>query len=148
MAFQVEHARWHPKEATALPCYGDLILKMESNGMQLAKYDIIYHQKRAKKIVCRPKKVRSWSITDIELYLSCDAPREPMPAMPTFKHPATALSHTTTSETSQFKGGTCWKFQSAKGCDGSCLWPTTHNCYSCGGPHSTRTCPSNTNSTG
>ncbi len=49
MAFWAEHARWHPKEATG---YGDLILKMECHGMQWAKDDIIYRQKREKKIVC------------------------------------------------------------------------------------------------
>lgn len=76
MSFQAEHAHWHPKEATVLPYYGDLILKMESQCMQWAKYVIIYCQKRAKKIVRCPKKVCSWNVTDIELYLNCDAPRE------------------------------------------------------------------------
>ncbi len=33
------------------------------------------------------------------------------------------------------------EFLSAKGCDGSCMWPNTHCCYSCGGPHLTKTCP-------
>ncbi len=47
---------------------------MESLGIQWAKYGVIYHQKWAKKIIRRPKRVLSWSITDIELYLSWDAP--------------------------------------------------------------------------
>ncbi len=41
----------------------------------------------------------------------------------------------------QMQSGTCWRFQSAKGCDGTCLWPHTHQCYSCGRDHSTRLCP-------
>ncbi len=51
MAFQAENAGWHPKKSTALPVYGDLILKMERAGMQWAKYDVIFRQKRAKQIV-------------------------------------------------------------------------------------------------
>ncbi len=39
------------------------------------------------------------------------------------------------------QSGTCWHFQSAKGCDRTCLWPHTHQCYSCGRDHSTRLCP-------
>ncbi len=33
MAFQAENAPWHPRESTALPAYGDLILKMEHARM-------------------------------------------------------------------------------------------------------------------
>ncbi len=38
------------------------------------------------------------------------------------------------------QSGICWRFQSAKGCDGTCLWPHTHQCYSCGRDHSIRLC--------
>ncbi len=39
------------------------------------------------------------------------------------------------------QSGTCWRFQSAKRCDGTCLWPHTHQCYYCGRDHNTRLCP-------
>ncbi len=83
----------------------------------------------------------SWSITDIELYLNCEAPREMVHAGEFAKRPMQAQSATSTQESPQFKAETCWKFQSPKGCEGSCLWPTTHNCYGCEGPRATRVCP-------
>ncbi len=76
MAFKCKNARWHPREATALPAYRDLILKMEKAGRQWAKYNVISRQKKAKQIIHRPRKVKNWSITDIKLYLSCNAPKE------------------------------------------------------------------------
>ncbi len=109
--------------------------------MLWAKYDIIFRQKRAKQIVRRPKKVKNWTVTDIELYLCCDAPRESSHKPQPYKRTQTISLPQSSSEGLQFKSGTCWKFQSSKRCEGSCLWPNTHNCYSCGGPHSTKTCP-------
>ena len=138
LAFQAENARWHPKEATALPAYGDLILKMEDLNMQWAKYDVIFRQKRAKQIIRRPRKVKSWSTTDIELYLSCEALREPTRAPTTKKQPFSAS--TQQPDNNHYRSGTCWKFQSPKGCEGPCLWPSTHKCYTCGGPHPTNQC--------
>ncbi len=118
MAFQAENARWHPKESTALPAYGDLILKMERAGMQWAKYDVIFRHKRAKQIIRRPKKVKNWSVTDIELYLCCDAPREPSHKPQPYKRTHTSSTQQTSTEGSQFKAGTCWKFQSFEGVRG------------------------------
>ncbi len=109
--------------------------------MEWAKYDVIYRQKRAKQIVRRPKKFKSWSVTDIELYLSCNSLHEVCPKLQAYKQAHAPPSSTNSGEGPQFKSGTCLKFQSAKGCDGSCMWPNTHSCYSCGGPRSTKTCP-------
>ncbi len=108
LAFHAENARWHPCEATALPAYGDLILKREKSGMQWARYDIISRQKRAKQIVRRPRKVKNWSVTDIELYLNCDVPREVYYKGTTTKCAPPQTTQQPSSEGSLFKAGTCW----------------------------------------
>ncbi len=121
LAFQAENDWWHLKESTALPAYGDLILKMEHAGMVWAKYDVIFCQKRAKQIVRKPRKVKSWSVTDIELYLCCEAPWETLRSVNAKRAPFAATQqqgHQSSSEGHQFKSGRCWKFQSAKGCEG------------------------------
>ncbi len=141
MSFQAENAHWLPRESTSLPAYGNLILKMKRAGIKWAKYDVIFRQKHTKQIVRRPRKVKNCSVTDIELYLCCDAPREACHKPQPYKRTEALSSAQTASDEPQFKSGTCWKFQTAKRCEGSCLWPNTHNCYSCGGPHSTRICP-------
>ncbi len=112
MAFQTENAGWHPKESTVLPAYGNLIFKMERIWMQRAKYDVIFRQKCVKQIIRCPKKVKNWSVTDIELYLCCDAPRESSHKPQPYKPTQNLSPPQTSNEGSHFQAGTCWKFQS------------------------------------
>ncbi len=107
MAFKVANAHWHPRESAALPAYGDLILKIECAGIQWAKYDVIFRQKRAKQIVRLQRKVKNWHMTDIELYLCCDAQREACHKPQPYKRTQALSSPQTVSEGPQFKSGTC-----------------------------------------
>ncbi len=71
LAFMAEHMRAFPKEAVSMPCYMDSIIKMKESGLQWLKYDMVFRQKRGKRIARDSKKVGSWSRTDLVLYLEC-----------------------------------------------------------------------------
>ncbi len=164
MAFTVEHLRAFPKDAWSMPGHVDLIIKMKATNMLWLKYDTLVCQKRAKRIARGSRKIKSWASTDVILYLACQPPRL-LQKPKTFSQrpsmgPPTGQSHHQCQPVDQqtqgtqlqlptqggipMQSGTCWRFQSAKGCDGTCLWPHTHQCYSCGRDHSTRTWSSRT----
>ncbi len=145
MAFLTEHVRAFPKDAPSMQGYVDLIIKMVS-GMLWLQYNMLL-QKRANKIDMGSRKIKNWAVTDIVLYLACQPPRSATRfsgSNPTSHRPSLGLSAgptttaaTTNIVTTTFTGGilmqsrTCPHFQSARGCDGLCLWPHTHQCYSC-----------------
>jgi hypothetical protein len=133
-AFQSEHVRFFPKDAPHMPKYVDLILKMSTSYMQWLQYDFTFRTRRAKKALRNPKKVKGWGQTDIELYIACNSRVLPKPLKPSKPGPS-EVSH----QGPDMPKGTCWKFQGV-GCDGACLWPDTHKCYKCSGPHPTKSC--------
>jgi hypothetical protein len=139
-AFLVEHQRAFPKDALTLPKYLDLIMQMEANGMDWATYDLSFRLQRAKR-ARRASVLSPWSKTNIELYIGCQAQPQPRatPRAPKAKAAATSFSPGSSS-TDNMKSGTCWKFQYGKGCDGTCMWPHTHICEKCSGPHPTKQC--------
>ncbi len=109
--------------------------------------------------------VRSFprDVTDIVLYLVCQPPRAVAKVggnklarsslgLPTSQYQPQQPQLTQQAQPSQqqppsqggilMQSGMCWRFQSARVCDGSCLWLRTHQCYTCGGDHRTKVCPS------
>ncbi len=136
----------------------------ESWGMLWLRYDTHLRQKRAKKIDRGLRKARNWAVTDIVLYLACQPPRpiirvggnklarpplvlsasqyhfqQPQPPQQVQPSQQQPPSHGGIP----MQSGTCWRFRSDRGCDGSCLWMHTHQCYTCGGgDNCTKVCPS------
>ncbi len=161
MASTVEHLRAFPKDALSMPGHDDEIIKMKATNMLWLKYDTLVRQKDAKRIARDSRKVKSWTSTDVVLYLACQPPtllqkpktfsQRPSMGPPTGQshhqhQPVAQQSQGTqlqlpTQGGIQMQSGTCWRFQSTKGCDGTCLWPHTHQCYSCGRDNSTTLCP-------
>ncbi len=163
MAFQAEHVRSFPKDAPSMPGYVDLITKMKVGGILWLLYDTLLRQKRAKKIDRGSRRVKYWAVTDIVLYLACQPPRavakvggnklaRPSPRLPTSQYQPQQPQLTQQAQPSPqqppSQGGIlmqsrmCWCFQSARGCNGSCLWLHTHQCYTCGADHCTEVCTS------
>ncbi len=61
LTFMAEHMRVFPKEAVSMPGYMDSIIKMKVSRLQWLKYDMLFRQKRGKRIARGSKKVGSWS---------------------------------------------------------------------------------------
>ncbi len=72
-AFQIEPLRAFPKDAVTMPAHIDQIVKMKNSGMQWQCYNVMYRQKRGKKIARGSKKVSGWATLDVVLYLKCQA---------------------------------------------------------------------------
>ncbi len=56
-----------------MPASIDQIVKMKNSGMQWQCYDVMYIQKRGKRIARGSKKVSGWATLDVVLYLECQA---------------------------------------------------------------------------
>ncbi len=70
MASTVEHLRAFPKDALSMPGHDDEIIKMKATNMLWLKYDTLVRQKDAKRIARGSRKVKSWTSTDVVLYLA------------------------------------------------------------------------------
>ncbi len=142
MAFHAQHVRSFPRDAPSMPGYVDLIIKVKVRGMLWLWYDTLLQQKRAKKIDRGSRRVKNWAVTDIVLYLACQPPRaiakvggnklaRPSLGLPTSQYQPQQPQLTQQAQPSQqqplcqggilMQFGMCWRFQSARGCDGSCL---------------------------
>ncbi len=57
LSFQSEHLRAFPKDAFTMPAHIDQVVKMKNTGMQRQRYDVMYMQKRGKRIARGSMKV-------------------------------------------------------------------------------------------
>ena len=148
LAFMAEHTRIFPRDAPAMAAYLELVISMESLNMDWLRYDESFRMARARRMLRGDLRPKPWNRMDVPLYVACSigstrfAPiqgkQKPTTARPA---PAATVSKAPPApDVFDKKMNTCWKFQDAS-CDGSCLWPFTHNCYYCGGDHPTRLCP-------
>ena len=147
LAFQAEHTRVCPKDAPAMAAYQELILSMESLGMDWQRYDENFRIARARRLQRGDHRPKPWNRMDVPLYVACSigsgryAPPPPKQKSVQQRPPSATVSKAPAApEVFDKKMNTCWKFQDST-CDGSCPWPFTHSCYYCGGEHPTRLCP-------
>ena len=147
IAFQAEHTRVCPKDAPAMAAYQELILSMESLGMDWQRYDENFRIARARRLQRGDQRPKPWNRMDVPLYVACSigsgryAPVPPKQKSVQQRPPSATVSKAPSApDVFDKKMNTCWKFQDST-CDGSCLWPFTHSCYYCGGEHPTRLCP-------
>ncbi len=53
--------RAFPKDAVTMPAHIDQVVKMKNAGMQWQRHDVMYRQKREKRIARGSKKVSGWA---------------------------------------------------------------------------------------
>ncbi len=66
LSFQSEHLIAFPKDAVIMPAHIDQAVKMKNAGMQWQLYDVMYRQKRVKRIARGSKKVSGWATLNMQ----------------------------------------------------------------------------------